>query len=74
MDIDTKRLLTDNRGIRVAEFVKVREQISLCTEFKPWIQEGKFNSIFVLFQLRSIFDDPIVMIVPAHHLTFSCLF
>ena len=61
MDIDTKLPLIRNPGIRVEEFVKVGEQISLCTEVKPWNQDGKFESIFVLFQLRCFFSDPILV-------------
>ena len=55
MDIDTKRPLMHNPGIKVEESVEVGEEISLYTEFKPWNQEGKFDSIFALFQLRCFF-------------------
>ena len=61
MDIDTKRLLLCNPGIKVEEFVKVWDQTSLCTEFRAWNQEGKFDSIFALFQLRCFFSDPILV-------------
>ena len=55
MDIDTKRPLIRNPGIRVEQFVKVGEEILQCTEFKPWNQEGKLESIFALFQSQFCF-------------------
>ena len=61
MDIDTKLPLLHIPGIRVEEFVKVGEQISLCTEFKPWNQEGKLDSIFVPFQMRCFPSDSILV-------------
>ena len=71
MDIVTQRPQIRNPGIRVEEFVKVVEQISLCTEFTPLDQEGKFNNIFLLFQLCCVFSDPILVMYTSKHFYFQ---
>ena len=49
MDIDTKRPQRNELGSIIDVFVKVGEETSLCTEFRPRNQESKFENIFVLF-------------------------